>query len=181
MLSISGLNQRPIREEDIVTQEKSKTRRAGFRRFMLFGGLPLLAAGIFFVPRALAFGPWHGHGHHARSPEDVKEHMVRRADFILDKLDASDQQREKVEAIIDKAAPEFFKLKQAGSQVRKQIQQSLAAPTLDKVQLEKARGELDSLADRATDLGMDTLVAVAEVLTPQQRKQVADHLARFDH
>ncbi len=165
-----------------MTQDKRWYRRSGFRRFMLFGGLPLLAAGAFFVPRALAFGPWHGgHGHHARSAEDVKDHMERRAEFILDRLDASDEQREKVDAIIAKAAPQFFKLKETGGLVHKQIQASLAAPTLDKAQIDKARTELDALADQATDLGMDTLVAVAEVLTPAQRKKVAEHLARFDH
>ena len=165
-----------------MTQDKTQPRRSGVRRFILFAGLPLLAAGLLLVPRALAFGPFHGgHGHQARSAEEVKAHMERRADFILDKLDASDQQREQIEAIIGKAAPEFFQLKQAGRQVRKQIQQSLAAPTLDQAQIDQARAELDTLADRATDLGMDTLTAVAKVLTPEQRKQVADHLARFDH
>jgi Spy/CpxP family protein refolding chaperone len=165
-----------------VTQDKTKPRRSGFRRFMLFGGLPLLAAGLLLVPRALAFGPFNGcHGHQARSAEDVKAHMERRADFILDKLDASDEQREQVEIIVAKAAPEFFKLKQAGRQLRRQLQQSLVAPTLDKAQIDKARAELDVLADRATDLGMDTLVAIAEVLTPAQRKQVAAHLSRFAH
>lgn len=173
MLSLSSLLTRLTREEEIVTKDKTH-RRSRARRFMLFGGLPLLAAGLFFVPRALAFGPWHGR-HGAHTSEDVREHMLRRADFILDRLDATDEQRDKVDAIVDKAAPELFKLAKAGKNVRQQIQTALAAPAIDKAAVDKARVELDALASQATELGMNTLVAMAEVLTPAQRKKVAEH------
>lgn len=178
MLSLSSLLTRLTREEDIVTQDKTH-RRSRARRFMLFGALPLLAAGLFFVPRAIAFGPFRCcHGHGAQSTDDVREHMLHRADFILDKLDATDDQRAKVEAIVDKAAPELFKLSTHGTKVRRQIQTALAAATIDRAAVDRARVELDALASQATDLGMNTLVAMAEVLTPAQRKKVAAHFDR---
>lgn len=165
-----------------MTEPQSKPRRMGLRRILLFVGLPLLAAGMFIVPRAFAGGPFHGrHGHHARSAEDVQEHMERKAEFVLDRLDASDAQRKQVDAIIAKTAPQMFALKQEAQALRKEIKESLAAPTIDKARIDKARVELDALANRATELGMDTLVAVAEVLTPEQRKKVAEHLSRFEH
>jgi len=166
-----------------VTQDKSQRRRR-FRRFAAFAGLPLLAAGLFFVPRALAFGGFHhGHrGHHGpKSEGDVREHMEDRADFILDKLNATDAQRAQVDAILDKAAPQMFKLHEDGRKVKAEIETALLAEKLDRPRFDRARTDLDALASRATELGMDTMVAVAEVLTPAQRSQVAEHLSRFRH
>lgn len=169
--------------EIIVTHDKSQRRRR-YRRFAMFAGLPLLAAGLFFVPRALAFGGFHRgpFGHHGpESADDVRDHMQDRADFVLDKLKASDAQRAQVQTILDKAAPQMFQLHADGRKVKDEIKSALLADTLDQARLDKARADLDALADRATDLGMDTMVAVSNVLTPAQRKQVAEHLSRFHH
>lgn len=165
-----------------MTQDKSQRHRR-FRRFAVFAGLPLLAAGLFFVPRAMAFGGCHGRGgHHGpKSEGDVREHLEERADFILDKLSASDAQRAQVDAILDKAAPQMFKLHEEGRKVKNEIKTALLAEKFDKPRFDAARTDLDALASRAAELGMDTMVAVAEVLTPAQRKQVAEHLARFQH
>jgi protein CpxP len=161
-----------------VFATKSKWRRA-----MLFGGIPVLAAaGLFFTSRAYA-GGWRGcHGHDmAQSPEDMKDHMSRKVEWIMDELDASAAQRKQVDAIVGTRAPEFYALMQQGRTVRGALKDALLADQLDTAKVEKARADLDALADRASDLGVDTLLQVAEVLTPAQRKQVAEHLANMHH
>ena len=165
-----------------MTQDKSQRRRR-YRRFAIFAGLPLMAAGLFFVPRALAFGGCHRgpFGHGPQSQTDVRDHMGDRAEFILDKLKASDAQRAQVDAILDKTAPQMFELHQEGRRLKNEIKAALLADALDQARLDKARADLDALANRATDLGMDTMVSVSKVLTPAQRKQVADHLSRLAH
>jgi protein CpxP len=155
-----------------------------FRRALLWGGLPVITAfGVFMAPRAYAFGPFgHHHGHEmARSPNEVREHLGRRVEFVLDRLDATDAQREKIDAILDAAAPQFYALMEQGREVRASMKEALLAEKVDRAGIERAQGELDALADRATDLGVGTLADVAEVLTPAQRKQVADHLADLHH
>jgi protein CpxP len=158
-----------------VFANKSKWRRA-----LLFGGIPALAAvGLFFSTRAYA-GGWHGcrGGHHmAQSPEDVRDHMSRKVDWIMDELDATDAQRTQVEGIVAKRSTELYELMKQGRAVRGALKDALLADQLDRARVEKARADLDALADRASDLGVDTLLSVAEVLTPAQRKQVAEHLA----
>ena len=159
------------------------TSRSKWRRALLFGGLPVLAAGIFFTSRAYA-GGWRGgcHGHGmAQSPEDVRDHMSGKVDWIMDELDATDAQKKQVEGIVQKRSTEIFEVMKQGRAVRGQLKDALLAEKLDTAQVEKARAELDALADRASDLGVDTLLQVAQVLTPAQRKQVAEHLASMHH
>jgi protein CpxP len=158
------------------------TRNRMFRRTLLWGGLPVLTAfGVFMAPRAYAFGPFgHHYGHHmAKSPNEVREHLASRVDFALDRLDASDAQREKIDVILDRVAPQFYALMEQGREVRAAMKEALLADTVDRAGIERAQLELDGLADRATDLGVSTLTDVAEVLTPAQRKKVAEHLAQI--
>lgn len=155
--------------------------RSKWRRVLLFGGIPALAAGLFFTTRAYA-GGWHGcrGGHHgAESAEQVRDHMSRKVDWIMDELDASDAQRKQVEGIVAKRSTEFYELMKQGRAVRGALKDALLADQLDTARVEKARADLDALADRASDLGVDTLLSVAQVLTPAQRKQVAEHLAEM--
>jgi len=146
---------------------------------MFWAGLPALAAfGLMFASRAQAFGPWRHHGHMAaHSPAQVREHLGKRVDWLLDEVDASDAQRDKVDAILDKAAPQFYALMTEGRTVRTSIKNALLADKLERAKVEQARADLDALANRATDLGIGTLTDVAEVLTPAQRKQVSGFLA----
>jgi Spy/CpxP family protein refolding chaperone len=165
-----------------MTQSTTHRTRSRLRRFLIFGGIPALAAvGLFLAPRAMAFGPFHHgrHGLHARSEGEVREHMQRRVDFVLDHLDASDAQRSQIQATLDQAAPRMFALHTEGHALREELKNVLSADVIDHEKLDKLRADLDALADRATELGMDTLISVAEALTPAQRKQVAEHFARM--
>jgi protein CpxP len=160
------------------------TTKSKWRRALLFGGIPVLAAGLFFTTRAYA-GGWGGcHGRHhgmAQSAEDVRDHMSRKVEWIMDELDASDAQRKQVDGIVAKRAPEFFELMKQGRAVRGSLKDALLADQVDTAKVAKAQADLDALADRASDLGVDTLLQVAQVLTPAQRKQVAEHLANMHH
>lgn len=165
-----------------MSTSTSKPQRSRLRRYFLFGGLPALAAlGLFFAPRAHAFGPFHGrHGHRPpASAAEVREHMLRRVDHLLDKVDASDEQRDKVEAIVERTAPRLFEIFEGGRKVRKELKQALLAATVDKARVAKVQQDIDALANQASELGLGALTEIAEVLTPAQRKSVADELARF--
>jgi Spy/CpxP family protein refolding chaperone len=139
----------------------------------------VLAAALFIVPRALAFGGWHGCRDSAQSADELRGRMQNRIEFVLDRLDATDAQRSQIQAIVAKSAPEMFAIAKEGHKLRSEVKESLASTAIDKARLERAHQDLDALANRATDIGTRTLLAVAEALTPEQRKQIAEHLARM--
>jgi len=139
---------------------------------------PALLIGALALPRALAWGHHHAK---ATSPAELTEHLESGLARLLDKVDATDAQRAAADAIAQRRAPELFAVITEGRAVRQQLKQVLLAEQLDKTKLEQARTKLDALASKASNIGLDSVFELSEVLTPAQRKQVADHLSRFDH
>jgi Spy/CpxP family protein refolding chaperone len=154
-------------------------RRKWFKRLGIGAALALLTAvGVGSLARANGgcHGPWGGH---AESAADMQEMMERRAGFLLDSVDADDTQRAEVDAIVARAAPQLFALSKEGRALRQEMKEALLAEPLDQARLATAKQKLDQLASRMADTGFDSLVQVADVLTPEQRQQVADKLSRF--
>lgn len=152
---------------------RSKLRRA------LWVLIPALALGALAIPRALAWG-FHHH-HHAENAEELGEHLTHGLDRLLDRVEATDAQKTRASAIAERRAPELFALMEEGRALRKQLKQALLAEQLDKALLDKTRLDLDALADKLSDVGLSTMAELAEVLTPAQRKRIADKLAKFEH
>ena len=152
--------------------------RSRFLRRTLWIALPALAIGALALPRALAWGRHH----HARpsSPAELAERLEGGLDHVLDELDANDAQREQANAIAARRAPELFALMSEGHNVRQKLKQILLADKLDQAALEQARGDLDALLGRISDVGLDSVSELASVLTPAQRKQLSERLARFE-
>lgn len=140
--------------------------------------VPALLVAGFALPRALAWG--HHHHGKASTPAELADHLELGLDHLLDRVDATDAQREQASAIASRRAPALFAVLTEGRAVRAQLKQVLLAPQLDKAKLEQARSQLDALASKASSIGLDSVYELAAVLTPAQRKQVADRLARFE-
>jgi Spy/CpxP family protein refolding chaperone len=92
-------------------------------------------------------------------------------------VDASSEQKQKINAITQKAADDIFELRAKHLEARKQLVETLAAPTVDRGKLEGLRVDQMKLAETATKRVTDAVADVAEVLTPAQR---ADLARRFD-
>jgi protein CpxP len=155
-----------------MERTRSRLRRA------LWILVPALALGALAIPRALA---WTHDHHHAKTPAELNEHLERGLDHLLDRVDATDAQREQASAIASRRAPELFALLSEGRALRQKLKQVLLADKLDKAQLDTLRGQLDTLANRATDIGLSGVYELADVLTPAQRKELAERLSRFEH
>lgn len=139
--------------------------------------VPALLVGALALPRAMAWG----HHHHASSAEELADHLEDGLDHLLDRVDATDEQRAKANAIADRRAPELFAVITEGRAVRQELKQALLAEQLDPTKLAAARTRLNELATKASTIGLDSVFELSQVLTPAQRKQVADKLSRFDH
>ena len=92
-------------------------------------------------------------------------------------VDASSEQKQKINAITQKAADDIFELRAKHLEARKQLVETLAAPTVDRGKLEGLRVDQMKLAETATKRVADAVADIAEVLTPAQR---ADLARRFD-
>jgi Spy/CpxP family protein refolding chaperone len=179
MKSLAGL----LRADDkrcmrCIGRQAMKTSRR-----WLYWALPaVLAVGLITFGRAYASGPFcrgfHGH-HGASSSAEVAEHLEHKVEYVLDAVDANDAQRKQADALVQKLAPEMFKLMGDGHALRAELKSALLAEKLDKARIEVLRTRLDTLADRLVDTGMDGVVSLAEILTPAQRQKVADRLARM--
>lgn len=153
-----------------------ETRQSKLRR-TLWIVVPVLAVGALALPRALAWG------HHHAAPQtqaELAEHLEHGLEHLLDKVDATDEQREEASAIAERRAPQLFAVMAEGRAVRAKLKQVMLADKLDKAQLEQARTQITALTKQASDIGLDSAFELAEVLTPAQRKQVADRLSRFE-
>lgn len=102
----------------------------------------------------------------------------KRLERMLDDVKASDAQKEKASAIVkaalEQGAPLAGKMRDNHIQMRK----LMAATTLDKAAIEAMRAEQIKLADEASQRMTSTMLAVAEVLTPEQRAKLAERMEK---
>jgi Spy/CpxP family protein refolding chaperone len=110
----------------------------------------------------------HGHGPHAPSEEDIRFTVA----FLLREADANDQQVAAVSAIATRAAADLVALHDAHRERRDAFTAALVAA--DRGALESLRGEEVAALQNASQRLVTALADAAEVLTPDQRRRLAD-------
>lgn len=143
------------------------------RRWTIAG----LAAGSI----ALAGAAWHAHarahaaafGRHGWHGPIYPESMGRRIDamvaWALADIDAAPEQRARIAAIAKAAANDLAPLRERHREARRKSLELLAAPTIDRAQLEALRVEQMQLGDTVTRRMLQALLDAADVLNAEQR------------
>ena len=161
-----------------------KRRARGWIMAVMLLGLG--AAGGALTTVALdagAHGGWGGghrmfrHGH-ATDPAQAIERVQHASAWALGSVDATDEQREQVDAILAGAVNDLFPLRAEHRAGRRDLIAELSRPEIDRSRLEQIRTEQLALADKATARLLDATVAVSEVLDPEQRQQLVAKLAK---
>lgn len=164
------------------------TPRHRTRRAVLYGilGSSVLAALVAARPIAAAVqeGGWRrlhggGWGHGARSPEAMREHVQVGVKWALRSVDATEDQQQRVSGILTGALDDALKLKDRHRENREAFATALAGATVDRAALEEARKAELALAEEGSQLLVKTLADAAEVLTPEQRKELLEYAHRF--
>ena len=168
-----------------VTEPKPKPRR--LRRFLfastllITGGVlgavvagPVLSQG-YGPPWSHGWGPHHIGGDRMFFPGPI-ERGVERLGWAVD---ASTEQKSKINAVAQKAADDLFELRAKHLEARKQIIATLAAPTIDRARLEILRADQMKLAEAATKRVSEAVADIAEVLTAGQRADLAQRIERW--
>ena len=143
-------------------------------RWIVAGGVAVLAlAGIGAAgamsggmgPHMMAMGMNHG-GHFGG----------RGLERALDGVDATDEQEDRIWAIIDGVRAELRPMMRDFRDSRTDVLELMSAPTIDRAAAEKLRAERIAAIDEASKKMIAAALEAAEVLTPEQRAKLAENM-----
>lgn len=157
--------------------EPSALRRGLLSRYALiaFVAGAALAAGV----SALAGGHqgmMMGCGH---SAEDFSTHLEHGLKHLYAEIDATDAQKAQIDPLVKQAITDLQPLHSHLASTHTQVVQALTQSPVDRTALEAARTAHMDLADQASKRIVQLIGDVADVLTPTQRKALAEHLAKM--
>ena len=111
------------------------------------------------------------------------EVALERADFVtewlLKKVNATEEQSQKIKSIVQGTVKDLLPLKAQHLQNRQAIHDALLQPTVNRDALKASRQAELQLADAASNKLLDALADVADTLTLEQRTQLAEMVSRF--
>jgi periplasmic protein CpxP/Spy len=140
------------------------------------------AAAIFgFAAGKVHSAPWwHWAGHHRFfDAEEVSFFVQHRIDRVLAAVDATPEQREKIHAIAKGAIDDVLAMRRDPAARREKVLALMKADTVDRQALEALRAEQIATADAATKRILQAVEDAAEVLRPEQRRQLAERWERW--
>lgn len=97
---------------------------------------------------------------------------------LLDDVNATDAQRQQIEAIFKTAQTDLQPLRQQGMQLHRQMVQAFAAPNVDANAVEALRKQQTAHHEQVSQRMSRAMVEAARVLTPEQRAQWAEKMGK---
>jgi periplasmic protein CpxP/Spy len=160
--------------------EETNLKRRFFRRAAVATLAVALAGG--FGAHAWSHGG-HGGMHRgfmggSQDPAKADERIERMVKHFAVEVDATPEQRSKLTEIAKAAARELRPLREKARDARRRGMALLAAPTIDRAGLERLRAEQIQAADAVSKRMTQAFADAAEVLTPDQRKKLAERMQK---
>ena len=137
-------------------------------------GLALTAGGLAVAAHNGA-GPFAGHGHGHFRERFGRLHVERVTEHVLRTAEATPEQRQKVQAILDKAFADHRRFHEQHQALRQEAIEIFTADAIDRGRLEELRAKHVQIAAQGSRQVAAVLADVAEVLTPDQRQKLAAH------
>ncbi len=145
-------------------------RRGGSRR--LFRDAALLACAL--LAAAVVAGCGRHHHRSAKSPEEFRERFGKYTERALKKADATDDQKAKIRPIADDLATALYGFREEHRAIRRRFIDAFEAEKVNPEEVAKIREDALALADRASKKVTESLVKASEVLSPAQRRKLAE-------
>jgi Spy/CpxP family protein refolding chaperone len=101
-------------------------------------------------------------------------HMGR----VMDAVKATPEQRTQIKTIMDAARTDLKAQHEAGRTLHQQMQAAFAQPTVDARAVETLRAQIVAQHDTASKRMTQAMLDASKVLTPEQRKTLADLMAK---
>ena len=102
----------------------------------------------------------------------------RHIERMLDAVNATAEQRAQIKQIMQTAHTDMSAQREAGRKLHEQGQALFAQPTVDARAAETLRQQMLAQHDQASKRGMQIMLDVSRVLTPEQRKTLAERVAQ---
>lgn len=159
------------------------SRRRFFKRAAIATVIAALAtgAGLKAIAWGHGFGGWHRGGFMGGplDPAMVDEHLDRMLKHLYVEVDATDAQKQQLGPIVKAAVRDLLPLRERARDARMQAVALLSQPQIDRAALEALRANQLQLAEQASKRLTQALADASDVLTPEQRKQLADRITRW--
>ena len=172
--------------ETTQTSQPSDSDQKPRRRFFRQAAIATVVAGIASGLGLKAFAQGGGHGPWRRGgfmggsldPAAMDEHLDRMLNHLYVEIDATDAQKAQLTPLVKGAARNLLPLRAQMRDARRQAVELLSRESIDRAALETLRGDQLKLAEQASRRFAQALADVAELLTPEQRKQLAERIGR---
>jgi Spy/CpxP family protein refolding chaperone len=168
-----------VSEQDQSTKSPAKTHRRG-KYWLALAAVALVFTGVV-TAKAYHFrhspffgGPMMMGPADSADAEDMAAWMVRR---LAGHLNATAEQKTKLTNIARSTAKDLFPLREKMLASRRQAIDLLRQPSIDRDAIEKLRVEKLALIDTISKRVALAFGDMTEVLTPEQRKNLADDLS----
>src|SRR5213083_970249 len=165
------------------TSGEENPRRRFFRRAAIATVVAGLASGIGLK----VFAQGGGHGGWYRGgfmgapldPATLDEHLDRMLRHLYVEIDATDAQKQQLAPVVKAAAADLLPLHAKIHDTRRQAVALLSQASVDRAALENLRDEKIKLVEQGSRRLTQALADVADVLTPEQKRQLAEHVGRW--
>ena len=121
-------------------------------------------------------GQGGGHGMHGGGMGMMMN--GRGLDMMLDSVNASTEQRSQIKAIAERAKSDMKTQHEAGRGTHEQMMKLFTQPVVDANAAEALRQQSMQQHDQASRRMMQAMLEISRVLTPDQRKQLAERMAK---
>lgn len=116
-----------------------------------------------------------GHGGHG-GPDGMAEHFEAHVRQVLADVDATPEQRSRIDAILGAAEADLQAVHDDHSAMFSGMHDLLTAPAVDRGRIEQLRARHIALLDAASQRCASAVADAAEVLTPEQRAQLGEKM-----
>ena len=174
-----------------VTNKDSKTGTGGtdgtgtqWRRRLAAGAVALGALALLIGSGSAGAGPGAGpgdcergrqHGPPHAAPDQRLRGMV---EHVLDDIDADDLQRDQAHAILERTSTELEAIGADRREMHRGLVEALTGESVDRSRIAALRADAVEDFDAVSDVVTRALADLAELLTPEQRDEVARRVAR---
>lgn len=141
------------------------------------GRLALLSIGLIagVLVTSSLFAGYGAHRWHHRdlSEEQLLQRMTRGTSWALGRVDATDEQRAQINAILAELAPDMIRLQGERRALVEEFVRAVEADQVSPDALARIQAAGRRIAEQAFARSIDVIIEVSEVLTPEQRKDLA--------
>jgi Spy/CpxP family protein refolding chaperone len=160
--------------DTVESRERTPGPARPIRRRLASGPLTLIGATLAILFVANTVWAWGRGGD--RGIDGMKAHAEHFLDHALERLDATDEQSTAIRTIVMSTIDELESARADRRSERAEFLELMTAESIDRAKLEALRAAHVARADQMSRIVTTSLADVMDVLTPDQRTQLEEHI-----